>query len=67
VVVVDWDGDGSAAAGLVIRVVELRDIRVRERLCCCKPLVGVELQGTGQHMGKSCVSFALAHGVKPKL
>jgi hypothetical protein len=46
VVVVDGYSDDLAAAGFVVRVVELRDVRVRQSLCRCQPLAGVELRAT---------------------
>lgn len=46
VVVVDGNGDDFAAAGLIIRVVKLRNVWVRQGLSCCQPLVGVELHDT---------------------
>mmetsp|Transcript_2774 Transcript_2774/g.9782 ORF Transcript_2774/g.9782 Transcript_2774/m.9782 type:complete len:392 (-) Transcript_2774:343-1518(-) len=49
-VVVDVDLDDARARGLVVHVVELRDVRVAERLVRRDALVGVELQAQAQQV-----------------
>ena len=43
-IVINGDGDGAAGTGLMVRVMELGDVRVLQGLCSRQALVGVDLQ-----------------------